>query len=990
MDHTPFLKQVAEVFAENEKDTLSKICFVFPNKRSSVFFNDYLKNITGIDFMDKEHESNIETISSLINRISHRALADRQEQLFILYDEYSKLNAHKDPIDFDRFIFWGDMLISDFNDVDRYLVDPDALFVNIKRFKEISSTYLTEEQLEIIKKYWGEEPGYGYSSRFWNHLEKESDKKKSEKSKEKFLKLWDVMGKLYHSFHARLENNGKIAAGMQYRWLATHLRDFIAEGRPLHGSRVFTKYVFIGFNVLSPAEIKIFKTFKDTGLGDFYWDYNSPAFGTGFNRAGKFIEKNTKEFPSEYELPEEKITELPDIEIIGVPSGMAQVKLAGTILREWADDEKIIPDTSNARNTALVLPDESLFLGLRRSLPFDRIPKVNVTMGLPLKLTPIAALMKTIVSLQLRVRRTEGVLTFYYEDIIAVIGSSYIRNLAPGECDALENHILKNRLFRMSGEEIIAVAPSLSEVFVPLDSLRESLSVFLYITNLITLISARCTREDKKFLEGYLKAVNDIRKYAVDYNTEMLPASFFRLVEKIASKEKLHMKGEPLEGLQIMGVLETRAIDFDNVIMLSMNERIFPRKHSSGSFIPDALRKGYHMATTDFQECIYAYYFYRLIARAKNVKLIYDARSVGTKNGEMSRYLTQLIYLFGNTGKVKTSLRVFNPLESSSEEIVVKKTPEVLAKLEKFKTGGSEDKKYISASALSTYVSCPLSFYLKYVEGYNEDKEMLDYMDSGTYGTVVHNVLEEIYKTISERCDNLVPKNEIERYINDPEVLVEPLIVRQVNKEYKKLQSHRLNSPLEGETLIMGRMMREQVLAVLKADLEYAPLELITAEVSKPIDLKVSDELSVNFKLKIDRIDRSGGKLRVIDYKTGSDENNINDWNHFFSHENHRYTKKAVGQVMLYAYTYNILKNQDEPMALYIYNLKNIFTEGPQQVVINKEPVDDHRKFLPDFVEQLNETISEIFDPTVDFFQTEKERDCTFCQFKSMCRREEG
>ncbi|MDE5745162.1 MAG: hypothetical protein K2H84_05810, partial [Paramuribaculum sp.] len=218
--------------------------------------------------------------------MSKRHPAGRLEQLFILFDEYRKLA--KDITDFDRFIFWGDMLISDFNDVDRYLVDPDALFVNVHRFKEISSSYLTDEQKDIIKRYWGEEPGSGYAERFWNHI---SENSQEGKTKEKFLKLWEVLGQLYHAFHKRLEEQGKIASGMEYRKVASVLRQVAAEKR-----LPYEKYVFVGFNVLSPAELKIFSTLRDFGLADFYWDYNSPAFSDGFNRAGKFIEKNIQEF----------------------------------------------------------------------------------------------------------------------------------------------------------------------------------------------------------------------------------------------------------------------------------------------------------------------------------------------------------------------------------------------------------------------------------------------------------------------------------------------------------------------------------------------------------------------------------------------------------------------------------------------------------------------------------------------------------------------
>lgn len=969
--HAPFLKQVAQIFAENERTNLKNICFIFPNKRSATFFKHYIGQFV------TDRTINAKTISAFISDFSKRTTAGRLEQLFILFDEYRKLAG--DISEFDKFIFWGDMLISDFNDVDRYLVNPDALFVNVQRFKEISSTYLTEEQIEIIRRYWGEEPGTNETQRFWNHI---ATNPADGKPKEKFLKLWEVLGPLYHAFHEHLEAEGKIAAGMQYRKVASTIKEAVTEGL-----LPFRKYVFIGFNVLSPVELKIFSVLRDFKCADFYWDYNSPAFTDGFNRAGRFIERNIKEFPSEYELPEGKITTLPNIEIIGVPSSMAQVKLTGGILSDWAETG-VISNPDNAVDTAVVLPDESLFVGLRRSIPYDIIDNINVTMGLPLKLTPIAAMMKIIVSLQMRLRITNDIPTFFYEDIIAVTGNRFIRELAPQEADALENKIITNRLFRMNREQIEEVAPTLAPIFTPLANNLDDEGIYDYITGIMNLVREKCGKTEIKFLDAYLNAVETVREHCVRFDTRIKPATFFRMVERTVAGEKINLVGEPLKGLQMMGVLETRALDFDNIIMLSMNERIFPRKHYSGSFIPDALRKGYGMATTDFQESIFAYYFYRLISRAKNVKLIYDARNVGTKTGEMSRYLTQLIYLFGDSGNVTRSLRVFNPLKFDSDSLTVEKTPDILKKLEQFKSE-SKDKKYISASALSTYISCPLKFFLQYVEGYNDDKDLQAFMDAGTYGTIVHDVLQEIYTGIaSKNSIKSISREEMESLLVESNPTIDRLIVRHTNKLHNKLDSSRLDTPLEGETLIMGRIMKESVRAVLEADMEFAPLTLVEAERSLPIDLKITDALTVNFKLKIDRIDISNGQMRIIDYKTGSDDNVLTDWDTYFDHIRNNHTKKAIGQVMLYAYTYNISQGQDVPIALYIYNLRKIFSSGPLQVRINKSNVNDHREYLEEFVTRLNNIVSEIFNPETPFFQAPDKDTCKFCDFKTMCRRD--
>ena len=303
--HTPFLKLVAEAYARRHDD-VSEICFVFPNKRSAAFFSKYLDSA-----MKREHLAPcMMTISEFITEFSDGIDASRYEQLFILYNEYAKLS--KEISNFDRFMFWGDMLISDFNDVDRYMVDADQLFVNVERLKEINSNYLTEEQLNVIRRYWGDERPHEYREQFWSHVA-HGDDDENAKANKKFLKLWEVLSPLYNNFRTELRKRGLTTSGMRYREAATRLRTASTTDFE------YKRYVFCGFNVLSTAELKIFSRMKALGLADYYWDYNSPTFKLPKNRAGRFIEKNILDFPSEYPLEQEDITTFPKIKIVGVP-----------------------------------------------------------------------------------------------------------------------------------------------------------------------------------------------------------------------------------------------------------------------------------------------------------------------------------------------------------------------------------------------------------------------------------------------------------------------------------------------------------------------------------------------------------------------------------------------------------------------------------------------------------------------------------------------
>lgn len=968
---TPFLKQIAEVYVKNEKSNLNDFCFIFPNKRSLTFFNKYLNELS-ITLPGR----NTKTITDFVSTLSRTKSAAKLEQLFILFNEYSKLTDEAGT--FDQFLFWGEMILNDFSDVDRYLVDPDALFINVKRYKEIGSNYLSPEQIAIIRRYWGEDSGVARAEdvdRFWKHVGHDDDC--SHKPSAKFMKLWEVLGPLYHAFNKRLADEGKASTGMMYRKAAEALKRY-----SLKDTLQFNRYIFIGFNVLTPVEHQIFSILRDCGAGDFYWDYNSPVFGNGFNRAGRFIERNIEEFKSLYDLPEGEITTLPEIEIIGVPSSIAQTKVAGEILADMAD-KKLISDAANAIDTAVVLPDESLFLALRRAIPYDKISLTNVTMGMPLKLTAIASLMRMIVNLQLRSRAGGGSVTFFYKDVNALLSDPAIRSIDPEQADALGTEIVRRRLFRVSPEDVAAVAPAFTPVFSRLSSAGD---VYPYITDIIDCLSEGRTDDDNKFLKAYKEAVATISGYSSYFGVDLKAATLLRMVERTVASVSVPLIGEPLKGLQIMGVLETRVLDFDNVIMMSLNERTFPRKQYTGSFIPDALRRGYGIATTDFQESIFAYYFYRLISRAKNVKLIYDARTIGVKTGEMSRYLTQLMYLYGKSGKIKRSLRVFEPRNFADEPISIVKNGRILEKLKCYMPGAS-DPKYLSASAISTYISCPLCFYLSYVEGFSADEDMKDYIDSSTYGTVVHDTCEALYKDlISGSHGHTITKADIEALLSPKDTRIERYITSIVNSQYNKLPENMLNTTLSGQALIMANVIKESVLAIMRTDLQLTPFVFEGAEENMILTIEASPGLKFNFKQKIDRIDIVNGVKRIVDYKTGNEESEVPSLEECFDH-NAKKSRKAVFQTLLYCYAYNLKRATDEPLKPCIYNLRKIMSKGPLEVSVAKSVVNDHRSVMEQFKKLLFDTVEEIFNPELPFFQTDIPDHCTFCGFKPLCNR---
>ncbi len=969
----PFLKQIAQIYWDNERENLIDCCFVFPNKRSGVFFNQYLEEVA-------DHSAifpNITTISDLINGFSSGVEASRYEQLFILYNLYKSLSM--DISEFDQFQYWGDMILNDFNDVDRYMVDPEKLFVNVKRLKEINSNYLTSEQIKIIDKYWGENRFDDHVGRFWKHLDYECEE---ELPRDRFLKLWEILYELYVRFNAELTERGLSYSGRSYREAAKALSKISNE------ELQYKRYIFVGFNVLSTSELSIFEKLQELDCADFYWDYNSPAYVYDFHKATRFIRRYVKTFKSRYDLDEGRIEKFPAIELIGVPSNVGQVKQTSQILIDLVKEKYANPQ--NAVNTAIVLPDENLFIPLMNSYPRE-FETVNITMGYPMRFTAVSALMKAIVSMQLRARKVKEQWVFYYEDVQMVLAQPLIRAIAPMECEKIQNYISKNRMFNLSADYLSNEYPSLNKLFTPVKNISDFNDVFCYAIDLVEYIKSLLEENnrsilDKVFLFRYQNALEQLRAMVDKYNIEMHEHTFFHLIERMIGADSINFEGEPLNGLQIMGVLETRALDFENVILLSMNERIFPRKHFSRSFIPDALRRGYGMSTIEFQESIYAYYFYRMISRAKRVYLLYDARTSGIKSGEMSRYLYQLKYLYPHDS-IKSSLVNYSISPIHREAISIPKTDDVIAKLNQFRYG--QGIKVLSPSAIKRYISCPLQFYLEFVEGLRIEDEIKDYMDDITYGNIVHEVAELLYKGLN----GPITAEVLEREKKD-ELKLQKLITRSVNKNYNKLGEDN-DTPLYGEAKVLAEIMLYSIKEMLEEEKKFAPIFFVAAEFKKDgIELKkpyvVSDDLKINIKMIIDRIDRvkvgDEERLRIVDYKTGGDDIAIGSFEDVFDYKGSKSKNNgAIMQLFAYCNFYSLLMNHDGPIQPIIYKLRTLKTDGLQPIKIGKQIVNDYKEFNDAFLDGFNDVIKKIFDPDVPFTQTDKPDHCKYCGFKNIC-----
>lgn len=967
---TPFLRLVARAFVENCAAQLHDYCFIFPNRRSGTFFANELANATGgqpIIFPE------ITSISQFVADFSHGVEISRIEALLLLYQEYRAITGNPDE-SFDKFSCWGDTILNDFNDADKYLVDPRNLFQNIKDLKEIQSNYLNEEQLEAIKEYFGETPAHKYANTdtLW----------KSNDGTQKFTSLWDTLYDLYIRFNASIEKLGVTYSGKMYKDAVAAIRNMAVEDFR------HSKYVFVGFNVLSTSEYYIFKLLGQKGIADYYWDYNSPTFDNPQNKATRFVGRNIKLFKPKLDLHEEKITSFPDIRAIGIPSNIGQAKYTNVILEELSKKNSL--DTGNAINTAVVLPEEFLLIPLLDSID-TTISNVNITMGYPLRYTDIASLVSNIAKMHKNARKEEGEFCYFHENIREVLAHPLLKLIAADDTATLISHITQYNLFYIKASLINNLAPSLNYIFDPVVHTNNTAALFEYLKRIISFVENDVIGNklvpdnsiEMGFISAYIDQLNILASVILKYEIPMNDDTFFYLVNRIISTASIAFEGEPLEGLQIMGILETRCLDFENVIILSMNERIFPRKHYSRSFIPHILRKANGMATVEFQECMYAYYFYRLLSRAKNVTLLFDSRTQSISSGEPSRFVYQLQKLFPQS---HTSIRhiSFNIYAPKATRIEIHKNSRIMQALDMFRTDGSG--RYLSASAINHYINCPLAFYFEKIEKLNVPDEMMEFMDYSTLGTIVHEVMQKIYGLHGRRTrDGIhVTPEIITKTLSDKEA-VHALVHKSINKIY--LHEENCDTPLTGETAIIGTGITLLVGKLLAYEKSLPGFTILQTEKEELLHWQLDHDTHVNIKQYIDRVDRvewpDRQYLRIIDYKTGSDKTTASSVEKMFNARSQN-RAKAMLQLMLYCNVYSELHKPDLPIRPIIYTIRNINESGFK---VNRKDVECYTEINDEYMQSLTSVISEIFNPDAPFTQTKNENNCIYCKFVDFCRK---
>ncbi|WP_298547382.1 PD-(D/E)XK nuclease family protein [uncultured Parabacteroides sp.] len=962
----PFLYQVASHFYSEYGAEVSRLAFVFPNRRTGLFFQKYLSEVSEKPLFSPT----ILTINDLFVQLSGKQTADRISMLFKLYDIYLSHSGSSET--FDEFLYWGEMLLNDFDDIDKYMADARMLFTNVTDLREIENdfSFLSPEQIAAIRTFW---------SSFYP--------KGDTPNQEQFLAVWQILYALYTDLREALAAEGKGYEGMIFREVVEKMEKNECCDLP------YTRVVFVGLNALSVAEERFLSELQKREIADFCWDYASPKVTDPDNKASYFVERNLRRFPSQF-IPDPPLS-TPQIDVIGIPSGIGQAKQVHRILSELCKEDEM--SAEEALRTAVILPDEHLLIPVLNAIP-EQIRRINVTMGYPLAGTPVASLMEYILALQKNVRYVDRRPVFYFRDVLPILNHRYISTTSPEVVSGLVKDISENNKIYISYDDLNKT-PLLSILFTPVTEVEMFSD---YLINVLQELNraiddGQCTMDDEKgdeklsivncqlsiadieqeFIFHYFATVNRMKEVMREANVEMKIETYFRLLKRLTDTITIPFHGEPLSGLQIMGVLETRALDFDRLIILSMNEGIFPLRKAANSFIPYNLRRGFGLPTYEHQDSVWAYHFYRLIYRASHVSLLYDTRSNGLQTGEVSRFVHQLHYHYEEP--IRNKLVVYNVSSSKTPALQVAKTEEVMNRLAAFRDGGA---RAISASAVNTYLDCPLKFYFSVVEGIREEEEVSETIESNVFGSILHKVMEELYQPF---CGKMVTADLLKAIRKDTPMLT-GAVARAFAEIFFKTDIVR---PLTGQNFLIGEMIRKYVEKVLERDGKLTPFRYIESEKKIKCLFPLTDKSNIQLKGFIDRIDEVRDAVRIIDYKSGSGTTQFTSVEALFDKEDTD-RAKAVMQVFMYACMYGSVPHSTA-IQPGIYYMRTLFSPSFDPGIYRRtdrfktEQVQDFANYHTDFENGLRNCLDEIFGTETPFVQTPNGKACTYCPFKDIC-----
>lgn len=907
-----FIEDVLKDLKEKQVD-FSSLIFVLPSKRAGVFLKYHLPNFVKQTIFAPE----IISIENFVEDLSQLKQLSNVELLFHFYDTYKKVTPKVELESFESFSKWSQILLQDFNEIDRYLVPSNDIFDYLSAIQELNHWSLEEQKTEFVSNY---------------------------------LKFWKRLKIYYNQFNEDLLQSGVAYQGLIYKEAVEHVESYIQNNTKHH--------IFLGFNALNTSEEQIIQAFLQNETALIYWDIDNTFINDTLHGAGYFtrqhrdnwayFKKNNFNWIANNYKKEKNIT------VIGCPKSVGQSKYVGSLLDELSKKN------NNLSKTAVVLGEENLLIPVLNAIP-EQIKALNVTMGFPLKSIPLATLFEQLFNIHKRNTKR-----FYFKDVLAVLSNQMVQPVLKSGT-AINNAIQKNNIVFITFDELIALAESEDKSIIKLLFEDWDTSIETVLEKcaqlIITVKKALDTNKNKNRLElEYLfrfhTLFNEIINLNKTYNYINDVSTLHSIYKELLSSETLDFKGEPLDGLQIMGMLESRVLDFETVIITSVNEGILPSGKSHNSFIPFDVKLENKLPTYKEKDAVYTYHFYKLIQRAKNIYIIYNTEVDALKGGEKSRFITQLEVEGYHNIKHKIAAPKVPVLHHKLTSI--KKDNSAIERLEVIAGKG------FSPSSLTNYIRNPLDFYFDKILGIKDIEDVEETVAANTLGSVIHNVLEDFYKPLQGEYLTI-------EQLKKMKTLIDSRVTHHFTDLYKK------GDITTGKNLISFEIAKRYISNFINSEIEALKadntIKIIAIEVDNTIKINMP-ELNFPVKLtgKVDRVDMLNGVIRIIDYKSGKVlQNNLEiiDWDTLTS-DYKAYSKPF--QVLTYAYMMHLENKIKLPVEAGIISFKNLqegflkfakkeSTYGKKNTVITED-------ILLAFEIELKKLILEICNPALPF--TEK------------------
>ena len=942
-----FLEEVVD-YTFRKYDDFRKLSIIFPNRRAGLYFQKALSKKTKKTTWSPKVQTMEEFVQGFTDIKISDDVADSILLNHYLFKTIQKHQEEESKVSFDNFYFWGQILIKDFDDVDLSLRDESKIFKLIKDQKEIdeSFSFLDKENYEKIKSFW---------TKFFPTMSV---------NQKNFKTTWKILLNVYKDYKRVLLKNKIAYKGLVYKEFLKKISSEVIDSNK--------EYLFVGFNILSNSEKKIIKYFIKENSSMAFWDFDKYYYNDYKQEAGDAF----REFSDDKILNSTFPKYVPDnfnsvnkkISSIGIGSQVGQSKVLGNLLSKKINNKNFDQD-----KVLILLPDENLLLPVLNSIP-DSINKINVTMGLTLSETPLFSLVQLIIKIHKKTFIRDFKKCNYYKDVLELISHPYIYQKSSESSDKIISEIRDNKIIYVDHKYLIESSEVLNTILVEDDSI---INILQKASNFLFNSSTDLGKLDREYIKSFLEILDRIKKINIEFKSL---SNQSKLLNQIFKMIRIPFSGEPLSGLQVMGVLESRNLDFDDVYILSMNEGDFPRKLYNISFIPYNIRKGFQLETLDSMDKVYSYLFYRVIQRAKNITLIYNTNSSFSSKGEKSRYIKQVS---SESNYKINDFSVTDKLEIDNKpKLSIPKSKEIIDKLQnRFCNGG-----YMSPSAIKDYMDCPLRFYYRYVANIREVNPISSEILKPDFGKITHKALEILYSDIIKgNSEGNINKNDFFKLKNGVSGSLEK-VIRAHFKLKKKNQFF-----MEGNNIILYEIMKDYIKKIISFDELYAPFEIIDLEGDKNSGYYKNINLPNNKTVKIsgivDRVDKKNNLYRIIDYKTGGDTKRIKDIDSLFS-DKRTERNDAVFQLFYYSLLLHNKLNDNLPIRPGLMNIREINNKNFNiNIIINNKLVTSINEYLEDFEKKLIKKLSEIFDIKVPFTQNDDENACKYCSYKNLCSR---